>query len=286
MFRPVPLRLAFRAPLALLSLALPATAFANAAEPYEAPSDRTSYARALECMTQAIYYEARSEPEAGQRAVAQVVLNRVRSPLYPNSVCGVVFQGSHRRTGCQFSFTCDRGLRPPSEGAAWARAERYAAEALRGYVFRPVGLSLNYHTTAIRPYWAPSLIRHAVIGAHIFYRQPGHTRLAAFTQAPAAMEPAPGTSVAPIARATRTARASTSRLPSARSFGAPARIEAARVERPIYERAVVQRPPGFGSGRRASAPRRGQGVATQAQPRPASGPRTTIQNGVRVSRGS
>ncbi|MFN5901342.1 MAG: cell wall hydrolase, partial [Novosphingobium sp.] len=66
--------------------------------------------RALQCLAAAVYYEARSESDVGQRAVAQVVLNRVAHPSYPNTVCGVVYQGSERTTGCQFSFTCDGSL--------------------------------------------------------------------------------------------------------------------------------------------------------------------------------
>jgi len=135
------------------------------------PEDR---ARALDCLATAIYYEARSEPEEGQRAVAQVVLNRVRHPAYPSTVCGVVFQGSHRRTGCQFSFTCDGSMRAGRrQPIAWLRARRYAADALAGHVFAPVGNATHYHTTAILPYWAKHLRKSAIVGAHIFYRWAG-----------------------------------------------------------------------------------------------------------------
>jgi spore germination cell wall hydrolase CwlJ-like protein len=159
------------------------------AETEQSADDRT---RSLDCLTSAIYYEARSEPEEGQRAVAQVVLNRVRHPAYPSNVCGVVFQGSHRRTGCQFSFTCDgsmRGIRQPS---AWERARRYAAEALAGYVFAPVGNATHYHTTAILPYWAKHLRKSAIVGAHIFYRWSGSAgEASAFRQRYGGLEPAP-----------------------------------------------------------------------------------------------
>jgi hypothetical protein len=84
-------------------------------------------AASLQCLTAAVYYEARSEGQEGQRAVAQVVLNRVRHPAFPKSVCGVVYQGSQRRTGCQFSFTCDGSLRARREAGAWARARQVAA---------------------------------------------------------------------------------------------------------------------------------------------------------------
>ncbi len=130
--------------------------------------------RSLDCLAQAIYYEAASESEAGQRAVAQVVLNRVRHPAWPNSVCGVVYQGPMRAGGgCQCTFTCDGSLARRAGGAAWERARRLAAEALAGQVFAPVGLSTHYHTLAVSPSWAPRLARTALIGAHQFYALPG-----------------------------------------------------------------------------------------------------------------
>lgn len=146
--------------------AAPATAFRGAT-----PLD--SY-RALNCLTSAIYYEAGNEPEEGQRAVAQVVLNRVRSPLWPNSVCAVVYEGSERTdTRCQFTFSCDGSMARGSDREAWARARRIAAQALAGRVYAPVGLATFYHTLAVRPGWAASKRAVAVIGAHIFYRSPG-----------------------------------------------------------------------------------------------------------------
>lgn len=130
--------------------------------------------RALNCLTNAIYYEAGNEPEDGQRAVAQVVLNRVRSPLWPNSVCSVVYQGSERADyKCQFTFSCDGAMARLPAAAAWARARRVAADALAGQVYAPVGLATHYHTLAVRPVWSSSLAPVAVIGAHIFYRNPG-----------------------------------------------------------------------------------------------------------------
>jgi hypothetical protein len=128
---------------------------------------------AVNCLTAAIYYEARSESESGQRAVAQVVLNRVRHPAFPNTVCGVVYQGSNRSTGCQFSFTCDGSLGHARDRFAWERARKIAEEALAGEVYAPVGVATHYHTTAIRPWWAASLTRAVTIGSHIFYRWRG-----------------------------------------------------------------------------------------------------------------
>lgn len=150
-------------------------------------------ARAQECLATAIYYEAASESDAGQRAVAQVVLNRVAHSAWPNTVCGVVYQGASRQTGCQFSFTCDGSLARRPSRVGWERASRIAREALAGVVYQPVGLSTHYHTLAVHPYWADSLKRTAVIGAHVFYRWPGAAGdRAAFSFAYAGGEPPPG----------------------------------------------------------------------------------------------
>jgi hypothetical protein len=149
--------------------------------------------RAQVCLATAIYYEAASESDDGQRAVAQVVLNRARHPAFPNSVCGVVYQGSERATGCQFSFTCDGALSRAPSRAGWARASRIAREALAGSVYSPVGLATHYHTLAVSPFWAPSLTKAGIVGAHIFYRWPGGAGTpGAFRQAFSMREPVPG----------------------------------------------------------------------------------------------
>ena len=146
--------------------------------------------RSLDCLAEAIFYEARSESEDGQRAVAQVVLNRVRHPSWPNSVCGVVYQGAERRTGCQFTFTCDGSLARRPGGAGWGRARRIAAEALAGKVHAPVGHATHYHSVEVVPYWASSLVKSTAIGAHIFYRWTGDWgRPAAFRERYAGIEP-------------------------------------------------------------------------------------------------
>lgn len=144
-----------------------------AARSFLTSGDGVSKSRALQCLTSAIYYEAASETVGGQRAVAQVVLNRVAHPSYPGSVCGVVYQGSERRTGCQFSFTCDGSLARRPSAAAWERARDVAQDALWGEVYQPVGLATHYHTVWIYPYWAPSLQAVGTIGAHRFYRWRG-----------------------------------------------------------------------------------------------------------------
>lgn len=140
--------------------------------------------RDLECLTQAAYYEARGEGSDGMRAVAQVVLNRARHSAFPNSVCGVVFQGAGRRTGCQFSFTCDGSMRGRVNRAAWNRARDIASRALSGYVYAPVGSATHFHTTAVSPAWRGSLVRVTQVGQHLFYRFGGRSGSgAAFTYA-------------------------------------------------------------------------------------------------------
>lgn len=146
--------------------------------------------RALRCLSQAIYYEAALESTMGQEAVAQVILNRVRDPNYPNSICGVVFQGAERSTGCQFSFTCDGALSQPPVAWAWDRASKVAERALAGHVAVRVGTATHYHADYVHPWWSPTLSKIDQIGAHIFYRWKGvYGESAAFRQAYATREP-------------------------------------------------------------------------------------------------
>ena len=158
----------------LINAAMPFSGSAiMAARPFDlSGADITDHRRALLCLTQAVYYEAGYEPAEGRRAVAQVVLNRMRHPAFPKSVCGVVYQGA-RQPVCQFSFVCDGSLyRRPAAGA-WIAAETIAAAALDGYVERSVGAATHYHADYVAPYWAPMLAKISKIGAHIFYRWPG-----------------------------------------------------------------------------------------------------------------
>jgi hypothetical protein len=176
-----------------------------AAKPFFSPGVGLTHARAQECLAQAVWYEAASESEAGQRAVAQVVLNRVAHPAWPSSVCGVVYQGSERSTGCQFTFTCDGSLARRPTGASWSRAQRIAAEALGGSVYAPVGLATHYHTLWVNPYWAGTLDHIGTIGAHRFYRNRGASGTAgAFASAYAGLEPMVGGRTAPAERAAAT----------------------------------------------------------------------------------
>ena len=154
------------------------------------PASAEDRRRAQRCLTQAIYYEAALEPTEGQEAVAQVILNRVRDPNYANSVCGVVFEGAERTTGCQFSFTCDGALSQAPVGWAWDRARKVADRALAGYVAERVGTATHYHADYVHPWWAPTLNKLTQIGAHIFYRWKGvYGETAAFRQAYSGREP-------------------------------------------------------------------------------------------------
>lgn len=138
-----------------------------------------TYATALQCLAQAVYYEAALEPLQGRRAVAQVVLNRVRHPAYPKNVCGVVYQGAQRHTGCQFSFTCDGALlRTPAAGP-WREAREVARAALAGYVEPSVGTATFYHADYVLPKWAYQLGKITQIGRHLFYRFNGNWGAAA-----------------------------------------------------------------------------------------------------------
>ena len=146
--------------------------------------------RALRCLTQAVYYEAALESEEGQAAVAQVVLNRVRDRNYANTVCGVVFEGAERLTGCQFSFTCDGALARTPIAWAWNRSRAVAERALDGRVAARVGTATHYHADYVHPWWAPSLNKLTQVGSHIFYRWKGPAgEAAAFSQTYAGREP-------------------------------------------------------------------------------------------------
>ncbi|WP_298125325.1 cell wall hydrolase [Brevundimonas sp.] len=165
-----------------------------AARPFIMPPQQLAdYARALDCLTAAIYYEAASETAAGQAAVAQVVINRMRHPAFPKTICGVVFQGEERSTGCQFSFTCDGAMARTPSPAGWARARAVAAAALNGAVAPQVGMATHYHTDWVAPYWAERLVKMTQIDTHIFYRWTGAWGLpGAFTGRHAGTEPVIG----------------------------------------------------------------------------------------------
>ena len=130
---------------------------------------------AASCLADAIYYEAGFEPLSGKQAVAQVVLNRVRDRNFPKTICGVVYEGWKKKTGCQFSFACDGSLvRRAPHPEEFQAAMSIARNALNGYVMTAVGTATHYHTTYVQPWWKSTVVRVAQVGSQIFYRWPGH----------------------------------------------------------------------------------------------------------------
>lgn len=165
-------------PRTTLALAAPGKTEGGAARPdYASLVDHAKLDSEKRCLAEAVYFESRSEPEAGQAAVAQVVLNRVQSGLYPSSVCGVVYQNRHRYKGCQFSFACEGKSLRITERESWATAVRIANEVMDGQTYlSDVGRSTHYHATYVKPRWARALTKMDAIGRHIFYRlKPGQT---------------------------------------------------------------------------------------------------------------
>jgi hypothetical protein len=123
------------------------------------------------CLATAVYYEARSESELGQLAVAKVILNRVRDPAYPKTICGVVYQGADRGHGCQFSFACDGRAEQPRSGKEWQEAKQIASRAMAGEAdVKIISTATHYHADYVQPRWAGTMKRLIKIGRHIFYR--------------------------------------------------------------------------------------------------------------------
>ncbi len=155
-----------------------------------AQTNGSSHERAVDCMAMAIAYEAGNQPIEGQQAVGQVILNRLRVARFPKSVCGVVFDGSARRTGCQFTFTCDGSIQRRLSDTRLLVAREVATAVLSGDAPDRVGGATHYHADYVQPYWADTGTRVTKIGAHIFYRMPGDAALAApLALAAAAAEP-------------------------------------------------------------------------------------------------
>ncbi|MEZ0494796.1 cell wall hydrolase [Sphingomonas sp. IW22] len=142
------------------------------ARPFRIVGDADSVARATDCLTAGVLYEAGDDP-VGQRPVAQVILNRLRHPAFPKTICEVVFQGSERQTGCQFTFTCDGALARRYSDAAWRRARDVATAALTGRVEKAVGMATHYHTDWVVPYWSASLDKVSEVHSHLFFRWTG-----------------------------------------------------------------------------------------------------------------
>ncbi len=175
----------------LLNASIPIVVGAvTAAAPFRFGETGSDADRATDCLAATMYYEAANESTEGKMAVAQVVLNRARHPAFPKSVCGVVFQGSERRTGCQFSFTCDGSLARKPSAEFWERLRALSRSMLAGLVYAPVGYATHYHANYVSPYWSSSLDKVQVVGAHIFYRWKGGWGTArAFRRGVAGSEP-------------------------------------------------------------------------------------------------
>ncbi|MCW5694576.1 MAG: cell wall hydrolase [Pseudolabrys sp.] len=158
-------------PLGKVPLPSPSPPIPPPSPAYRLKLDDKAYAKAQRCLANAVYFESRSEPIRGQMAVAQVVMNRVFSDFYPNDVCGVVYQNSHRRLACQFTFACDGKSKAIHDRHSWAVANRIARQTLDGQIYLPeVGKSTHYHAAYVRPIWAREMRKLARFGLHSFYR--------------------------------------------------------------------------------------------------------------------
>ena len=194
-----------------------------AARPFRFAGSTEDRARAIDCLAAGVVYEAGDDPE-GQRAVAQVVLNRLRPPAFPKTICGVIFEGQERSTGCQFSFACDHALaRWTPTGDQWRRARAVAERALAGTVYRPVGYATHYHTDWVVPYWQASLDKVAAVHSHLFFRWTGWWGTPpAFSRQPSSAEPVIA-QLAPLSDAHKTdaalAEADTALLDAAEALG-------------------------------------------------------------------
>ncbi|MBY0284486.1 MAG: cell wall hydrolase [Sphingomonas sp.] len=196
----------------------------------------SDYGRALNCLATAIYYEAASEPDAGQRAVAQVILNRVRHPAFPGTVCGVVYQGSEK-AGCQFSYACDGAMARVPSRSGWARALHNAGLMLAGTVEGQVGTATHYHTYAVTPRWNRQMVMTAVIGAHFFHRWQGYWGTPASLSVPyRGGEPLPG----PHARLTPLVPPVT--IASTAGIAPPAATPASAIQPAYVDRSVARAP--------------------------------------------
>lgn len=123
------------------------------------------------CLATAIYFEARGEPKIGQKAVAQVILNRVEAEQYPDTICGVVYQNRHRKNACQFSFACDGRSEVPHDTSAWERANEIGDDVIGGRdLLHAIKAATHYHADYVNPHWAPKMRRLSKVGRHIFYQ--------------------------------------------------------------------------------------------------------------------
>lgn len=149
-----------------------ATSRGPEARAFQFAGDAESRERAVDCLASAMWYEAGGD-DGGQRAVGQVVLNRVRHPAFPDTVCGVVFQGAERSNGCQFTFTCDGAMKRVPSRTAFDQARARSRDMLQGAVWKEVGLATHYHTDWVHPVWSARLDKIAQAGTHLFFRWHG-----------------------------------------------------------------------------------------------------------------
>jgi spore germination cell wall hydrolase CwlJ-like protein len=252
-------------PAALAQLAAPAApAPAAAVQAATAPVD--TRARELDCLAQAVYFEARGESPRGQAAVATVIMNRVKNPHFPKTVCGVVYQGAAHHNGCQFSFACDGQVERVVEWSAWEQARRVAARTLSGALLRDVGSATHFHTTAVEPGWGPQMLRVAQVGLHVFYRLNPHAppppdlddatdppqlasrpadpaqqqiRLAAAVVAPAAAAPADAAAKPPVVTLPAVAEPKAEPAP-AKAAPAAAPLPVAKTDTPVAPKPEVR----------------------------------------------
>ncbi|RYH07886.1 MAG: cell wall hydrolase, partial [Alphaproteobacteria bacterium] len=167
----VPVPLTMSKQLAYAREELPATTFDGVDQNLLDKKGKKVSDKELWCMATAIYFESRGEAYRGQVAVGQVVMNRVAHPLYPDTICGVVFQNQSKRNACQFSFACDGIPEKVSDGKSWKQAQEIAAGVVSGKEYLPeVGYATHYHATYVRPTWAPRMKKVTKIGLHVFYQ--------------------------------------------------------------------------------------------------------------------
>ncbi|MEO8756740.1 MAG: cell wall hydrolase, partial [Devosia sp.] len=163
----VPLPMSISPQLAYARETTPPTAFDLNVDKYGGPVSTKD----LNCMAQAIYFEARGEAYRGQVAVGQVVMNRLHHPIYPKDICQVVFQNQQMHNACQFSFACDGIPETINDQKSWKQAEEIAKGVINGSLYlTEVGKATHYHANYVYPAWAPRLKRVAKIGHHIFYQ--------------------------------------------------------------------------------------------------------------------
>lgn len=147
------------------------TQVANQAQKLVANMSRPKSTSELECMAEALYFEARGESMAGQLAVAEVIYNRVKSPRFPNSVCGVINQGAERRFACQFTYNCDGKPETIHNRKVYEKLRKISYLVLKGKITDITKGATFYHNTTVNPKWARVFKRTRIIGPHYFYRR-------------------------------------------------------------------------------------------------------------------